>query len=141
MSALHWLSAVELVRAYRARSLSPLDVTRALLDRIAAHDEAINAFCFIDRSAALAEAGRSEQRWLRGEPLGRLDGVPVGIKDLILTQGWPTLRGSLTVDPDQDWADDAPSVASLRALTRRCARCQVALRSRALRGAKRGTLL
>lgn len=115
MSALHWLSAVDLVRAYRNRSLSPLDVTRALLDRIAALDGEINSFCFIDRNAALGEAGRSEQRWLRGEPLGRLDGVPVGIKDLILTQGQPTLRGSLTVDPDQDWADDAPSVASLRA--------------------------
>ncbi len=114
MPALHWLSAVDLVRAYRAKTLSPIDVTRALLDRIATHDGEINAFCLIDRSAALGAAGRSEQRWLRGEPLGRLDGVPVAIKDLLLTQGWPTLRGSLSVDPDQDWADEAPSVARLR---------------------------
>jgi aspartyl-tRNA(Asn)/glutamyl-tRNA(Gln) amidotransferase subunit A len=89
MPALHWLSAVDLVRGYRTKSLSPVDVTRALLDRIAKYDEGINAFCLIDRSAALGAAGRSEQRWLRGEPLGRLDGVPVAIKDLLLTQGWP----------------------------------------------------
>jgi aspartyl-tRNA(Asn)/glutamyl-tRNA(Gln) amidotransferase subunit A len=46
--------------------------------------------------------------------MGRLDGVPVGIKDLMLTKGWPTLRGSRTIDPDQPWTDDAPAVARLR---------------------------
>ena len=43
-----------------------------------------------------------------------LDGVPVSVKDLILTRGWSTLRGSRTVDPEQAWNDDAPSVARLR---------------------------
>ena len=53
-------------------------------------------------------AGRS------GEPVGPLDGVPVSIKDLILTRGWPTLRGSRTVDPNQPWDVDAPVTARLR---------------------------
>src|ERR671935_244741 len=44
--------------------------------------------------AALADARASERRWLRGEPKGILDGVPVSIKDLLVTKGWPTLRGS-----------------------------------------------
>ena len=47
-------------------------------------------------------------------PLGPLDGVPVSIKDLLLTKGWPTRRGSKTVDPAGPWPDDAPAVARLR---------------------------
>src|SRR5205814_315456 len=43
-----------------------------------------------------------------------LDGVPVSIKDLILTKGWPTVRGSKTVDPKGPWNDDAPATARLR---------------------------
>jgi aspartyl-tRNA(Asn)/glutamyl-tRNA(Gln) amidotransferase subunit A len=46
--------------------------------------------------------------------MGSLDGVPTSIKDLILTRGWPTRRGSHTVDPDQPWDVDAPATARLR---------------------------
>ena len=60
----------------------------------------------------MAEA--SEKRWLEGEPLSPLDGVPVAVKDLLLTKGWPTRRGSLTVDPKGPWTEDAPTVARLR---------------------------
>ena len=49
-----------------------------------------------------------------GEPMGPLDGVPTSIKDLLLTRGWPTRRGSRTVDPDQPWDIDAPVTARLR---------------------------
>ncbi len=62
----------------------------------------------------LTQAEASEERWLRGEPLSPLDGVPVGVKDLLLTKGWATRRGSLTVDPKGPWNDDAPSVARLK---------------------------
>ena len=48
------------------------------------------------------------------EPVGPLDGVPTSIKDLLLTKGWPTRRGSRTVDPDQPWDVDAPATARLR---------------------------
>jgi aspartyl-tRNA(Asn)/glutamyl-tRNA(Gln) amidotransferase subunit A len=47
-------------------------------------------------------------------PRGLLDGVPVSIKDIILTKGWPTLRGSKTVDPRGPWDEDAPATARLR---------------------------
>ena len=43
-----------------------------------------------------------------------LDGVPLSIKDLLLTRSWPTLRGSKLIDPDQPWDEDAPGVARLR---------------------------
>ena len=63
---------------------------------------------------ALAAAAESEERWRLGVPCGRLDGVPVSIKDILLTKGWPTLRGSKATDPNQDWDEDAPSVARLK---------------------------
>jgi aspartyl-tRNA(Asn)/glutamyl-tRNA(Gln) amidotransferase subunit A len=111
---LHLLSATQLLRHYRSRELSPLEVMHALLERIEALNPTLNAFCLVDADAALDGARASQARWLRGEPLGALDGVPVSIKDLILTRGWPTRRGSRTVDVDQAWDVDAPAVARLR---------------------------
>ncbi|MCS6855984.1 MAG: amidase family protein, partial [Elioraea sp.] len=77
-------------------------------------DPVLNAFCLVAWRTALAAARESERRWMKGEPQGLLDGVPVSIKDLVLTRGWPTLRGSKTIDPKGPWKDDAPCVARLR---------------------------
>ena len=107
-------TARELVRRYAARTLSPVEVARATLARIDALNPRLNAYCIVDHEAALAAARASERRWLAGTPLGPLDGVPTSIKDLILTRGWPTLRGSRTVDRDQPWEEDAPATARLR---------------------------
>jgi aspartyl-tRNA(Asn)/glutamyl-tRNA(Gln) amidotransferase subunit A len=109
-----FLSAVELVELYRQRKLSPVEVTRAILDRIQRLEPKINAFALLDADSALASAERSEQRWYRGEPAGLIDGVPVALKDLILAKGWPTLRGSRAVDPNQEWNEDSPATARLR---------------------------
>jgi aspartyl-tRNA(Asn)/glutamyl-tRNA(Gln) amidotransferase subunit A len=106
-------SAAELLRLYRAKRASPVEVTRAVLQRIDTLNPALNAFCFIAPDA-LEVAKASEARWMKGEPRGALDGVPVSVKDLLLTKGWPTLRGSKTVDPKGPWNDDAPVVARLR---------------------------
>ena len=108
------LSATELVAAYRARELSPVEAADAALERIGARDGDVNAFCLLDADAARADARASEARWGRGEPAGPLDGVPVAIKDLLVTRGWPTLRGSRAIDPAGPWEDDAPVVAALR---------------------------
>jgi aspartyl-tRNA(Asn)/glutamyl-tRNA(Gln) amidotransferase subunit A len=108
------LSATELLDLYRSRQLSPVDVAKAVYARIGAHDSKVNAFCFLDEEAALTAARESAARWQRGEPRGLVDGVPVTIKNLLLTKGWPTLRGSRIVDPDQPWNEDAPAVAALR---------------------------
>ncbi|WP_428245421.1 amidase [Ferrovibrio sp.] len=109
-----WLSATALRDAYHRKALSPVEVTETVLRRAEALQSSINAFCLIDPQAALAQARASEARWLRGEPQGLLDGVPVSIKDIILTKGWPTLRGSKAVDPNQAWDEDGPAVARLR---------------------------
>jgi aspartyl-tRNA(Asn)/glutamyl-tRNA(Gln) amidotransferase subunit A len=88
-------------------------VTRAVLQRIETLNPLLNAFCYVAPDA-LTMAQKSETRWMRRAPQGLLDGVPVSIKDLLLTKGWPTLRGSKTVDPAGPWTDDAPAVARLR---------------------------
>ncbi|MDQ3151049.1 MAG: amidase [Actinomycetota bacterium] len=108
------LTAVELLTAYRAGELSPVEATRDALDRIEALDGEVNAFCLVDADSALTSAKASEERWKRGEPCGAVDGVPTSIKDIFLTAGWPTLRGSKTVSPDQEWTIDGPPVARLR---------------------------
>jgi aspartyl-tRNA(Asn)/glutamyl-tRNA(Gln) amidotransferase subunit A len=109
-----WLSAASLVDLYRRKAASPVQVTRALLDRLDRMQPKINAFCIVDRDGAMKAAAASERRWLDGKPAGPLDGVPVTIKDLMLMRGFPTLRGSRLVDPDQDWSEDAPATARLR---------------------------
>ncbi len=106
--------ATELIAAYRAKTLSPVEATQAALARIDAHNERLNAFCLVDHEGALAAARESEARWAKGAPLGLVDGVPASVKDLVLTRGWPTLRGSKTVAADQPWGEDAPAVARLR---------------------------
>ena len=108
------LSAVELLDLYRTRRASPVEVTRAALQRIEALNPVLNAFCFLAADESMAMAAASEARWVKGEPQGLLDGVPVSIKDILLTRGWPTLRGSKTVNPAGPWTDDAPAVARLR---------------------------
>ena len=110
---LAFLSARELVARYRDGSLSPVEATRTTLERIAALDGTINAYCLVDGGAAMAAARDSEARWRRGAPAGPLDGVPTSIKDIVLTRGWPTLRGSKTIERDRDWADDAPPVIGM----------------------------
>ncbi len=114
MSNLIWMSAAQLARGYADGSLSPVEVTRATLDRIAARNPQINAYCHVDPDSALTDARASEARWRAGKPLSAIDGVPTGIKDLLLTRGWPTMRGSKTVDPAGPWNDDAPCTARLR---------------------------
>lgn len=108
------LPATDLLAAFESRSASPVEATEAALERISGLDPEVNAFCLVDEVSALRSARESESRWLRGEPLGVLDGVPTSIKDLLLTRGWPTLRGSRLIEPEQDWNEDAPSVARLR---------------------------
>jgi aspartyl-tRNA(Asn)/glutamyl-tRNA(Gln) amidotransferase subunit A len=112
--AIGYLGASELVAAYAAGSLSPTEVTAAILRRIEAVNPVINAFCLVDAEGAMAQAGASAERWRRHEPAGPLDGVPVTVKDLIDARGWPTLKGSLTIDPAGPWENDAPVVARLR---------------------------
>lgn len=108
------LAAVEQLRLFRRRELSPVEVAKAALARIARHDPAVNAFCLVDQDGALTAAKASEARWQAGEPQGLVDGVPATIKDITIARGWPTGRGSRLTDPRKRESEDAPAVARLR---------------------------
>ncbi|WP_149263649.1 amidase [Actinomadura sp. K4S16] len=108
------LTATELLAEYRAGALSPVEAAGAVLARIERDDPELNAFCLVDEETTLDMARAATERWRRGATLGPLDGVPVSIKDVLLTRGWPTLRGSRTIDPARPWDEDSPSVARLR---------------------------
>lgn len=107
-------TATDLLAMYRSKQASPVEATNAVLARIERLNPRLLAFCHVAGAEALESARASEARWQRGEPIGALDGVPASIKDLILTKGWPTLRGSHTVDAAQVWDVDAPATARLR---------------------------
>jgi aspartyl-tRNA(Asn)/glutamyl-tRNA(Gln) amidotransferase subunit A len=114
MAEPHEMTAHELSRAFHDGDLSPVEVAEGCLARIEGLDAEINAFCLIDTHTTMMQAEASEKRWMEGNPLSPLDGVPVAVKDLLVTKGWPTRRGSLNIDPKGPWDEDAPTVARLR---------------------------
>ena len=112
--SLNWHSATKLNRLFAKGKASPVEVAKACLAQIKRHDAVVNAMCLVDEKTTLNMARAAEKRWRDGAPLSPLDGVPLLIKDILLVKGWPTLRGSKTVEPNQDWKEDAPTVARLR---------------------------
>jgi Asp-tRNA(Asn)/Glu-tRNA(Gln) amidotransferase A subunit family amidase len=110
---LHALGAAELAAAYAAGSLSPVEVTRAVIAHIERWEPQLCATWAFEPETALAMARASEARWQQGTPRGALDGVPVTIKENIATRGTPVPLGSaanLLVPA----AADAPPAARLR---------------------------
>ena len=108
------LSAAELISLYKTKKLSPVEVTQSIIQRINTIDKKINSYVFVDEEKAIEQSKESEKRWITNSPKGKLDGVPTSIKDLLLTKGWPTLRGSKTIDKSADWDEDAPVTARLK---------------------------
>jgi aspartyl-tRNA(Asn)/glutamyl-tRNA(Gln) amidotransferase subunit A len=107
------LSVAELLALYRRKELSPVEMVRAVLEQIDRHNSVVNAYCWVDREAALRAASESEARWRAGAPRGLIDGVPVGIKDNVLVAGMPARFGS-KLTSDAPVPHDAPAVARLR---------------------------
>ena len=97
MTAVHALGAAELLTAYRSRSLSPVEVARALLAHIEHWEPLLHATWRLLPERTLEQARASESRWMRGAPCGPLDGVPVTLKDNIATAGDPTPLGTAAV--------------------------------------------
>src|SRR5438477_7142891 len=110
-----FMPATRLLALYRSRQLSPVEVIEHTLRRLEIYESAINAFVLYGPGTGLAMARASEARWQKGEPQGLLDGVPVALKDTLLTRGWPRLLGSRTIEPNQAWNEDAPVPGRLRA--------------------------
>ncbi|PYM15379.1 MAG: amidase [Candidatus Rokuibacteriota bacterium] len=98
-------SAVDLAAAIRARRLSPVEVTTAVLARIDKINPVVNAYCTVVADRALDEARRAEAAVAKGERLGPLHGVPISFKDLTPTAGIRTTFGSKAFEhnvPNED---------------------------------------
>lgn len=113
MKDLHLLSAGELLKKYQEKIITPIDVINDVFEAIERHDGKVNAFVMTDKEGAYKAAELSSERWANNEPIGMVDGVPTTVKDVVIANGWPTLRGSLTTDETPS-EEDAPSVARLR---------------------------
>jgi aspartyl-tRNA(Asn)/glutamyl-tRNA(Gln) amidotransferase subunit A len=111
---LAWRSALELAGLVRAKQISPLEITDALLARIEAVNPRLNAFCLVSADLARALAREAEIAVMKGEPLGPLHGVPVSIKDVIATKGLVTTGGS-RLFAEAVPEEDAVAVGRLRA--------------------------
>lgn len=94
IETLPFATFTELGEAYRARTLSPVEVTRAMLDRIAALDPALHSYLTVTPEIALAQARQAEEEISRGDWRGPMHGVPIGIKDLCNTAGVRTTWGT-----------------------------------------------
>lgn len=92
---LAWMPATDMAKAIREKRLSPVEVTRALLERVDALNPALNAYVLITHDMAMEQARRAEDAVMRGATAGPLNGVPVSIKDLFDVTGLPTTKGSL----------------------------------------------
>ncbi len=108
------LGVAELAAGYAARTLSPVEVTKACLARAEEVQKRHNAFSRIDHETAFVQARAAEARWRAGSPASGIDGVPTTIKDLVWVQGWEIGYGSVAADPVRP-TRDAPAVARLRA--------------------------
>ena len=103
----------ELATRFAQHELSPVEVTRAVLDRIDRLDPTLHAYATLFPETALADAQRAEDEIGRGEVRGPLHGIPLGVKDLCFTKGEPTAAG-MWIHRDFRPDYDATAVARLR---------------------------
>jgi aspartyl-tRNA(Asn)/glutamyl-tRNA(Gln) amidotransferase subunit A len=115
MSDLHWITATAAARAIAKREMSPVELVKALLDRIERLDPLLNAFIRVETDAALKEARAAETEAAQGRLRGPLHGVPVGIKDIIDVRGLPSTCHSKVLANAAAASADAACVARLRA--------------------------
>jgi aspartyl-tRNA(Asn)/glutamyl-tRNA(Gln) amidotransferase subunit A len=105
VNELVWLSIAEASELLAKREISSAELTRATLDRIEQTDPVVHAYVGVMRDGALAEAAAADANFAAGRVLSPLQGIPVGIKDLICTAGFPTMAGSRVLEgyvPDRD---------------------------------------
>ncbi|MCB7137841.1 Asp-tRNA(Asn)/Glu-tRNA(Gln) amidotransferase subunit GatA [Cellulosimicrobium marinum] len=108
------LSAAEIAEGLNASDFSSVEVTQAHLDRIGAVDGAVHAYLHVSSEDALSTARDVDARRAAGDELPRLAGVPIAVKDVVVTKGMPTTAGSKILE---GWVPpyDATLVERIRA--------------------------
>ena len=104
---LGFTAATELARQIRTKALSPVELARAVIERIERLNPKVNAFCTLLADAAMNSAREAEAAVVKGSALGPLHGIPFSIKDLAFTKGVRTMGGSFIFEhrvPDADAA-------------------------------------
>jgi amidase len=112
--SLYYFELVELTRRMHAKEISPVEATKAELDRIAALDKTLLSYALVTPEAALEQAKKAEAEIARGDIKGPLHGAPIAVKDLCWTKGVPTAAG-MTIYRDFRPDEDATVVKKLRA--------------------------
>jgi amidase len=110
---LHYSGLVDVGRKIQARELSPLEATKAMLERIEKLDGKLKSFAYVMADSALAAAAAAEQEITSGKIKGPLHGVPVAVKDLCWVKGAPAAHG-MTIHRDFRPTEDATVVARLK---------------------------
>src|SRR5262245_18758252 len=108
-----FLDLVEIGQRVQARQVSSVEVTQAVLDRIARLDGRLKSYVIVTADLALAQAKQADEQIARGETRGPLHGVPIAVKDLCHTKGIPTSAG-MTIHNDYRPDHDATVVTRLR---------------------------
>ena len=107
-------SILELLEGYKKKKFSPLEVVKEIIKNIKKYNEKLNAFVYFDEEDVLHQAGSSTARIDNCTAKGVLEGIPISIKDLIVTKKLPTTRGSLTSSLPINSEFDAPVVKKLK---------------------------
>ena len=111
---LAFMSATDLSGAIRTKRVSPVEVVNAVLDRIERLNPRLNAYCLVTGESARQEAQEAEAAVMRGDPLPPLHGIPISVKDIVITRGVRTTFGSRIYENHVP-VEDAPLVARLKA--------------------------
>ncbi len=88
------LTAKNLIRLYQRKKTNPTEVVLNIIDQLDKKNQKFNAFVDYDKEKILQQAKLSSKRWMTGEIKGALDGIPISIKDLLITKDYHTRRGS-----------------------------------------------
>jgi len=111
MTSIHYLTISEAGRLLRTGALSPVELTRACLDRIAALNDDLHAFITVTAEQAMDEARQAERDILRGRYRGPLHGIPIAHKDIVSTSGVRTTAHSSLL---RDWVPETDATVYAR---------------------------
>ncbi|MBF0101098.1 MAG: amidase [Desulfobacterales bacterium] len=108
-----WVDVNTIAKAYRAKEITPIEIAEHVIQRIRQHNPKLSIFIRWNEEDILAQAKASANRFLNGQPIGLLDGIPIAVKDEIDQEGYPTTVGTSFLG-NQSAKQDGTSVARLR---------------------------